>query len=162
MWRLADGVDIDTVMYDDKLLIRPRTLPDLFNRETGAWRDGSRAYSAEGSTDLHVSLQTFGWQAHLPAIMDENDVVLVGHKRLAIAEKLGIKPVIETFSFGEGVAADAERAALVLASNIGGEKISPDDRKKIAADLWLANWSMPKIAHLLKVSAMTVSRDLRG
>ena len=165
-WRLIDEfgepVDIARVKYGDHLLIRPRTVPDLFNREIGAWREGSRSFTPEGLKDLRTSMQTFGWQPHLPAIQDENDVVLVGRRRLAVAEELEIKPVIETIRFGEGEAADAARVALVLASNLGGEKIGLADRKKICEDLYLAAWSMPKIAELLKVSSTTVWRDLQG
>lgn len=162
-WSLPAGVDITTVTYEDQPLIRPRKLPDLFNPETGAWRDGHRSFTTEDLKELRTSMETFGWLPHLPAIQDENEYVIVGRRRLAVAEELGIKPVVETVRFGEGQANDVKRAALALASNIGGEKISPTDRKKIAADLYYgSHWSMPKIAELLKVSANTISRDLRG
>ena len=57
------------------------------------------------------------------------------------------------------------RAALAIASNVGAKPlITAADRKKIAADLYGdgTKFSMTEIAELLKVSAMTVSRDLRG
>jgi hypothetical protein len=75
---------------------------------------------------------------------------------------LGIEPVIVTVRFGEGDKGEAARVALAIASNVGAEKISAADRKKIAADLYGSGWSMAKIGELLKVATMTVSRDLRN
>ncbi|MGO9032220.1 hypothetical protein [Mycobacterium sp.] len=161
-FRLAEGVDVDTLKVRGELLIQPPKLPDLFNPETGKWRENVRSYTAEGFKELRESMRQLGWLRQLPAIQDENGVIIVGHRRLDVAEELGIEPVIETVRFGEGVAGDAARAALAIASNVGAEKISPADRRKIAADLYGSGWSMAKIGDLLKVATMTVSRDLRG
>jgi hypothetical protein len=162
-YRLADGVDADTLQIDGAKLIRGRTLPDLFTPETGLWADNIRSFSPEGLTELRQSMEQFGWNPFFPAIRDENGVIIAGHRRLAVAEELGIKPLIKDHTFGEGEAADAKRAEVALVSNIGVEKISPADRKKIAEDLYgTGKWSMPQIGNLLKVSAMTISRDLSG
>ncbi len=161
-FRLAAGIEADTLRLDGEPLIRGRKLPDLFTPGSGAWVDNLRSYVPEGLKELRESMQNLGWLRQLPAIQDENGVVIVGHRRLDVAAELGIEPVVETVRFGEGEAADAQRAMLAIASNVGAEKISPADRKKIAADLYGAGWSMAKIGELLKVSAMSVSRDLRG
>jgi hypothetical protein len=159
---LTEDVDIDTVDLDGEPLIRRRVLPDLFDPQTGPWANNIRTYSTEGLKELRESMTEFGWLRHLPAIQDENGVVLVGHRRLDVAADLGIKPVIETVRFGEGEAGVAARAALTIASNVGAEKMNQTDRKKIAADLYGQGWSMPKIGKLLKVATMTISRDLSG
>ena len=161
--RLVDGVDADTLVdFNDRPLIRGPVLPDLFSPETGAWIQNLRSYLPEGLKELRDSMQAVGWLPDLPAIQDEHGVVIVGHRRLDVANELGIEPVIKTVRFGEGQAADAARVALAIASNVGAEKISAADRKKIAADLYGSGWSMAKIGDLLKVATMTVSRDLRG
>jgi ParB-like chromosome segregation protein Spo0J len=161
--RLADGVDADDLMFGGEPLIRRgRVLPDLFSPGTGAWLENIRTPNPQGFKELRESMQAFGWPAHLPAIADENGVIIVGHRRLTVAEELGIEPLIETVHFGEGDNGDAKRAAWAIASNIGFEKLSPADRKKIAARMYGSGWSMQKIANVLKVATMTVSRDLRN
>ena len=161
-YRLADGVDANQLQVGGEPLVRARALPDLFTPETGLWANNVRSFSAEGLKELCESMGQLGWLPELPGVKDENDVIIVGHRRDAVAKELGIEPVFKTVHFGEGVAADAAKAALAIASNVGAEKISPADRKKIAADLYGSGWSMAKIGELLKVAAITVSRDLRG
>ena len=163
-WRLADGVDLGAVTYGDQLLIRPRQLPDLFNPETGAWRHGSRTPNPDGYSALTESMQAFGWQKALPAIEDENGVIIVGHRRVHVAKELGITPVIKKVTFGEGEAADKKRIELHVAANEGFEKPSPAERKKMAIVLYNGGRGlvMEKIAEKLRVSTKTISRDLSG
>ncbi len=157
---LADGVNANQLQVGGEPLVRARALPDLFTPETGLWADNVRSFSTQGLKELRESMGQLGWLPELPGVKDENDVIIVGHRRDAVAKELGIEPVFKTVHFGEGVAADAAKAALAIASNVGAEKISPADRKKIAADLYGSGWSMAKIGELLKVATMTVSRDL--
>jgi Homeodomain-like domain len=105
-------------------------------------------------------MDEFGWNPLFPAIEDENGVVIVGHRRLTMAEELGITPVIKKHTFGEGEAGDAARVEAALVSNLGPEKISIEDRKKIAAQLCGQGWKVDKIAEKLRVSQMTVYRYL--
>lgn len=138
-------------------------LHDPFNPKTGKFADNIRARGADDLADLLQSMQRWGWLKHFPAIQDENGVTLVGHRRLRAAAKLGIDPVIEKFSFGQGDEADAERLKLAIASNIGFKQMTRDDRKRIAEYLYgQREWTMEKIAEALDVSARTVSTDLEG
>ena len=167
-YRLADGVDIHALKLRGEPLL-PKTVPtDLF-APGGKWADISRSYDPAKLGPLRDSMEALGWPKHLPAIGDKrtkdtnNPIIIVGHRRLEVAEELGIEPVIGWVDFGEGPAAEAAKIALALASNTGGENISLADRKKIAKDLYGTDkFSMTDIAKLLKVSAMTVSRDLAG
>ena len=159
-YRLADGVDVKQLQIGGELLIRGPVLPDLFSPKTGSWSENIRSFEPEKLKELRESMEQFGWLRELPGVKDENDVIIVGHRRDAVAKELGIEPVFKTVHFGEGVAADAAKAALAIASNVGAEKISPANRKKIAADLYGSGWSMAGIGELLKVATMTVSRDL--
>ncbi len=165
---MAEGVDADTLQLRGEPLIRKRTLPDLFNPQTGAWRENSRSADSKDDAkdeELLSSMEQFGWLPDLPAIRDENGVVIVGHRRLAVAAELGIKPVITTVNFGAGEDADARRAALAIASNLGGKPLSPADRKQIARTLYgdgTTTWTMTRIGKLLKVATKTISRDLSG
>jgi hypothetical protein len=77
--------------------------------------------------ELRASLKG-GWNKHLPAIKDEHGVVLVGNRRLKIANEIGIEPVIKVVEFGDGPEADAERIRLANVSNIGGAPLTAEDR----------------------------------
>src|SRR5262245_13970625 len=70
-------------------------------------------------TELRQSLKTFGWHCEFPAIADEAGAILVGNRRLRIAQEEGIAPVIKTIAFGPGSEADAERIKIALISNLG-------------------------------------------
>jgi len=113
-------------------------------------------------TELRDSLKSFGWVKEFPALADENGVVLVGNRRVKIARELGIEPVMETINFGKGDAADAARFKLAIASNVGFQQMTADDRKRIAAHLYGQEWTMQRIAEALSVSQATVTRDLNS
>jgi ParB-like chromosome segregation protein Spo0J len=161
-YRLADGVDVEALQWCDNPLFPKPVMAGLFDPETGAFADNIRTPNPEGYKELRESMEALGWVSQFPAIQDENGVVIVGHRRLTVAEELGIEPKISTMTFGDGEAADARRAKVAIASNIGFEKLSPADRKAIAAQMYGSGWSMAKIADALQVATMTVSRDLRG
>jgi hypothetical protein len=112
--------------------------------------------------ELRESMKRAGWIEHLPAFSDENDVVIVGHRRLKIAEELGIKPVVHKLKFGKGDDADTKRLQLAIASNTGGKGLTRSDRKRIAEHLYSKQeWTMQAIAEALNVSQNTISLDLR-
>jgi hypothetical protein len=126
-------------------------------------KDGIRAALPADDTELRASLKQFGWSEHLPAIADERGSVLIGHRRLKIAQEEGITPVIKTIAFGDGDGADAERVKLAIISNIGHKPLTPKDRQHIAKYLYGdKQWTMQRIGQALNVSARTVSEDLRG
>jgi ParB-like chromosome segregation protein Spo0J len=113
--------------------------------------------------ELRESLKEFGWVKELPALADENGVVLVGNRRVRLAKELGIEPNIRTITFGNGDAADAERVRLAIASNIGGKPMSPKDRQRIARHLYGEHqWTMQRIGDALNVTHKTISKDLAG
>lgn len=174
-YALAEGVDADTLWIkepyvddDDELRVKNKPLiarpvfTGLFDAETGRLSHMTRQRSDKADRELRESMEANGWLPELPAIVDEHGVCIVGNSRIAIAEELGIEPRIKTVRFGDGEAADARRFALWQCSNIGAQVLSPADRKAVAQDLYGQGWSMQKIAELIKVSTMTVSRDLRG
>ena len=63
----------------------------LFDPKTGAFAVNIRDISGNDS-ELRESLKKFGWVEELPALVDENGVVLVGHRRLKIAKEEKIEP----------------------------------------------------------------------
>lgn len=113
-------------------------------------------------TELRASMQKSGWLPQLPAFVDEGGVVVVGHRRLKIAEELRIKPVIVSLEFGSGTDADAKRLELAIASNIGAAGLSKKDRKSIAELAYQHGYTETQISKMLGVSQNTVSRDLEG
>jgi len=124
-------------------------------------KDGEFAQNISGDdTELRQSLQAFGWRPEFPALTDENDVVLVGNRRMKIAKELGIEPVVEMINFGKGDAADAERFKVAIASNIGFQQMTAEDRKRIAAHLYGKDWTMQRIAEALGTTHKTISKDL--
>ena len=138
-------------------------LRDPFNPNSGEFAKNIRAITGLDDTDLKQSLKNYGWLEELPAIADENDVVLVGHRRLRLAKQLSIEPVIKRIRVGSGDKADAYRLKLAIASNIGHQPLTKDDRQRIAEYLYGQKaWTMEKIAEALDVSQATITGDLRG
>ena len=107
----------------------------LFDPKTGAFAVNIRDISGNDS-ELRESLKKFGWVEELPALVDENGVVLVGHRRLKIAKEEKIEPVLKNLTIGNGDAADAKRLKLAIASNIGFKPMTPKDRQRIAEHLY--------------------------
>jgi ParB-like chromosome segregation protein Spo0J len=136
-------------------------LHNPFNPDGGEFAKNIRSITGLDDTELKESLKRFGWVEHLPALTDENDVVLVGHRRIRLAKQLGIEPVIKTIRLGKGDEADAKRLAIAIASNLGHAPLTHDDRKRIAEYLYgKREWTMQRIADALNVGIGTVSRDL--
>jgi transposase len=123
--------------------------------------DNIRLDDRQNDDELRESLRSFGWVAELPAIADERGNILVGNRRIRLADELGIERRIKTVTFGEGDEADAERVKLAIASNTGGKPMSRTDRKRIAEYLYgKREWTMERIAEALGVGKSTVARDL--
>lgn len=138
-------------------------LNDPFNPKTGEFADNIRLPGGDDLSELRASMKSLGWLKQFPAIVDERDVVLVGHRRMKVAKQLGIEPVVEKFTFGQGDEADAARLKLAIASNIGFKSMTRDDRQRIAKYLYgEREWTMQQIANALDVSQKQISRDLEG
>ena len=144
----------------------PKPLPDLFSPEKGLWNDNFGRGDIDEKTDAELieSLREFGWPKGLEAIHDEYGASLTGGRREAVAKMLGIEPVIRVIKFGDGPEADAERAKVKIASNVGGKGWSPEDRQRIAATLYGdgTEFTMAEIAKRFNVATKTISRDLSG
>ena len=165
-WRLTRT--FDEIRYNRKKLHRMvdyhAILGDPFNPMSGIWAENIRdGKIRDDKADVELRLQmaaTMRWDPDMPAIKDERGVVIVGHRRLQIAEELGIEPVIVTRHFGSGDSADIDRLLKALDSNLGAKPMTPTDRKKIAEHLGLSGWSQTEIANVLRVSQQTISNDL--
>jgi len=169
---IRNGYRFEDLRLHGKKLHRPgpdihEKLRDPFNPMTGIFSKNTREHLTEAGKDpaweeLRESLATFGWVPEFPALVDERGVVLVGSRRLALAKELGIQPVKQVLHIGIGDAADARRLKIAIASNIGGKKLSPNDRKRIAAYLYQDNnWSQESIGKALDISQPQVSLDLK-
>ena len=167
--RFKDGHSLDTVRWGRRKIEPRREVerqpwegsfdPD---KASGVWAGNIRDVRDAGDLEeLRGSMQTFGWVPEFPALIDENGVVLVGHRRLVIAEELGIEPVKRVIYVGHGEEADVRRLALALTSNLGFKPLTPGTRKRIALHLYQdQEWSMDRIAEALRVSQQTISGDL--
>jgi hypothetical protein len=102
----------------------------LFDPKTGALAGNIRDVGGDDS-ELRESLKEFGWVKEFPALVDENGVVLVGHRRMKIAEEENIEPVVKKLAIGNGKASDAERLKLAIVSNIGSKPMTPEDRNGV-------------------------------
>jgi hypothetical protein len=111
-------------------------------------------------SDLYESMKAYGWNEEFPALVDEDGMVLVGHRRMRVAKELGIAAVTKTLTLGKGAKADAERVKLALISNIGFDEMKRGDYERIATILYSKDWSMAAIAKALDLSTATVSRTL--
>jgi ParB-like chromosome segregation protein Spo0J len=154
--------------YERKLLHKIRNdhaqFRAPFDPMTGRFSDNVRRHDGRDKMDeLRESMRSFGWLQEFPAIKDERGVVLVGHRRLAVAEELDITPVVSSIKIGDGDEADAKRFALAVASNLGSKPFTAEERKDLAEYLYgEREWTMQRIADALKVSQSTVQRDLES
>lgn len=134
----------------------------LFDPKDGEFAKNIRSTIDDDLTELRESMKAHQWIREFPALIDENGVVLVGHRRLKVAKELGIAPVKKILNIGKGDAADAERLKLAFASNIGGRPMDLKDRRHMAEVLYNRGWIMERIAATLGVNHATISRDLEG
>ena len=162
-WRLTKP--FDDLRYERKKLHRivdhHAALRDPFDPMSGRFSENIRRKGRDTMNELRESMREFGWVSEFPALVDERGVVLVGHRRLAVAGELGIEPVIKKLRIGSGDVADAERFKLALVSNVGFKEMTPEERKDIAEYLYgEREWSQARIAEALSVDQATISRDL--
>jgi hypothetical protein len=169
--RFAADVSIDDLEWNGRQVYALRNdhaaLRDAFNPQSGRFSENVRRNTGKDSMNgLRESMREFGWIKQLPAIKDERGVVLVGHRRLAVAAELGIPPheqSVEVVSFGKGDEADAKRFRLAIASNLDAKPFTPQERADLAEYLCGEHeWTEARIAQALNVSPSTVQNDLRG
>lgn len=167
-WTPPDGVERSDRIYLDEN--DPVIWPggnEPFSELNGQFHHNIRSLrEREDLTELRESMREFGWIEQFPALKDERGVVLVGHRRLAVAKELGIEAreghEIKRIPIGKGPEADAQRLKIAIASNIGFRPMSPDSRRVLAEYLYNdLKWSMDKVAEALRVSKFTVSEDVR-
>jgi transposase-like protein len=138
---------------------------DPFNPMSGRFSDNIRRNTGKDNMDeLRESMRAVGWLPGHPAIRDERGVVLVGHRRLAVAKELGIEPEVLNLRFGDGDEADHGRLALAIMSNAGAKPLTPEERARIAEVLFKGGKgaSVADIALALGTSKATAYRDLRA
>jgi len=117
-------------------------------------------WDSPADDELRESMVTAGWLDGHPAIQDEYGATITGHRRLAMAEELGITPKILVIEFGTGDAADIRRLKMAWLSNTGGKPFSKGDRAKMSAYLASRGWTQMSIAEALNVAQSTIARDL--
>ena len=140
-----------------------------FNKQSGRLSDNIRSPISRGRDnmdELRESMRTFGWIEQLPAWVDERGVVIVGHRRLAVAKEQGIPPVKQLLrdeEFSLDANGEAKKFALAYASNVGGKSFTPEDRKSLARYLYkFKAYTQAQVATALGVSQSQVSSDLSG
>jgi transposase len=167
---LAEGVDAEALTFGAEPIIVDRALPDLFNPESGKWalsnpRDTTSKAAQKADRDLRAAMLGAGFMRTKPIIVDENGVVLSGHRREAMALKLteefpdrkDLAPIYETLK----KATVGEKVWEALNSNYGILGTTPADRKQQAVDLTLRGWNIADIADKLAVSEMSVYRYIK-
>lgn len=144
-----------------------KVLGDPFNPMSGELAGNVRKNTGKDPEldALRASMREAGWLPGHPAVMDERGVVISGHRRLSVAEELGITPDILKVNFaakhGAGDPADLRRMDVALLSNYGFKKLTPEERAEIAAYLKeTRGLSQAEIAAGLGVSQPTIHRDL--
>lgn len=165
-YRFADGVTFDDLRFDKKKLTRRvnphRHLGDPFHPMTGQFSDNVRGMG--DLSDLRESMRENGWinDPIFDAIQDERGIILVGHRRIAVAKELGIEPHLRTVKCGDGDEADVKRFQLALLSNIGRREMTKAERQKIVAVLAGPDhdWTQTSIAAALGVSQQVISKDI--
>jgi len=170
----ADGKGFDDLTWSDgkKTKKAERPVADIYGKLRNPFDPMSGTFSENIRIDLgdlaelRQSMTAWGWidRPQFRALGNaRTKVVLMGHRRIAVAKELGIdwEEHVDWIDIGDGDAADAERFKLAIASNIGAKPLSPNDRKRLAAYLYNeTEWSQDKIATALTVDQKTISRDL--
>ena len=173
---LKDGATPDDLRFQGRPIpaqeVDKNKLQHPFSRQhdTGDFADNIRAkVNPKKLEELRESMREFGWIDHHPAILDENNVIIVGHRRMMVAKELGIEPKVVRIKFGYGDAGDAERIRLAIASNLGNDPLNTEDRRKIAGRLLLEKndkgdpaWSVRAIAKILNVAKSTIHDDRKA
>ena len=165
------NVPFEKVKYQKRPIhrIEPRgRFEDSFDPMRGKFseniRDLSVAREKPGGMDdeLRESLEHWGWRKEHPALRDRvTGKVLMGNRRVRLAEELGIEPVFQDVDLGSGDEADAERFIIAITSNIGRKPLNDTDRNRLAEYLYgRKKWSMADVAKALKVNVSTISRNL--
>jgi hypothetical protein len=127
---------------------------ELFGEFTGVFSKGIHSDFGD-LTELRESMQTFGWMSELPATIDENGVMLDGHRRCAVAKELGIKPVTRSIRFGNGPDADRKRLVEMYIMNIR-RPFSANDKARLATFLYgNPTWLMRRVAEVLAAAKIS-------
>lgn len=170
-WKLA--VPFSELRYERKSITR--TSASVFetapfdplvgqgSKERPAFAENIRHSTREDASldELRESMRMFGWLPHHPAVMDERGVVLVGHRRMKVAEELGIEPQVVKHTYGSGDAADIERFKIATGSNMGAKPFTDTDWKAIARSMRAKDWTITAIAEALAVAQTTVYETVR-
>lgn len=97
-------------------------------RSLKPYEKNAKRHDAQQIANVANSIRRFGWQQ--PLVIDENNVVVIGHCRLLAAKKLGLKTVPVTIASG---LTEDEIRELRIADNKTNE--SPWDMELLAQDL---------------------------
>jgi ParB-like chromosome segregation protein Spo0J len=112
-------------------------------------------------------MTALGWIDAVPfyAIRDKRTGVLIaGHRRVAVAQELGIEPRYLDMEFEDSDLGDQRRLEIAYASNIGWMKLSTADRRKIVEAIVTdpeGEWTEQSIADQLEVHRSAIQRDIR-
>jgi hypothetical protein len=161
-WHYAKGRSDKVHLVEDAIKIWSGGNEPFSELSGPFWKNIRTGREKDDLTELRDSMREFGWIEHFPALVDERGTVLVGHRRLKVAEELDINPVTKRITLGKGGEADAKRLKLAIASNIGFRPLSAESRRNLASYLYNdLDWSMERIGEALRVSETQISRDLK-
>jgi hypothetical protein len=117
------------------------------------WPEGLVQERLRDLDELRELMRAFGWLRWSPAFKDENGVVMDGHRRLAVAEELGIEPIVTVKRFGRGDKADVRRVQFMLTANTGQSDLGHADRERLAKYLYGDPvWSIERVANALDLA----------
>jgi hypothetical protein len=173
-WRFADDVTFDDLLYDGKKLIRVenghKEFRDPFDPMSGEFSDNTgipskRMGKSAAQDELRDSLHRFGWLRELPGVRDERGVIIIGHRRWALADELEI-PVSErammTIVYGDGDEADRNRLIAAVVSQTGYKEFTKEEWKRIAQYLRAQGDTIQSIAEVLNKPYKTVQENVSG
>jgi hypothetical protein len=116
------------------------------------------AQSVEDMQGLEDSIKEDG--VLYPIILNQDDVLIDGHTRLALAIKNNVP--IEQIPFLVCSADYSKSEELALTLNYARRKITPEDRAKLVKKLKSEGWTERRIAKALRVGSATIHYDLKG
>jgi hypothetical protein len=137
---------------------------DPWNPQAPTYYGGLRGDIPEDDAELRQSMMAFGWIPELPALLDQNGALLVGSRRMKIAEELCITPVIKIVHIDDdsGDEGDKRRFRIAVASNVGTKTLSKNDKYRLTTYLYNdRHWSLDSIGAALRSSVVRTAELVR-
>jgi ParB-like chromosome segregation protein Spo0J len=114
--------------------------------------------SADKLAELEASIRAHGILVDL--LVNQDDVMIEGHSRFAMAVKIGLEPDKVPFKVINADWAKSEELAIAL--NFVRRQLQPDERAALVKKLKSKGWTVTRISKALGIGRATIQYDIHG